>query len=753
MRTKTKHSKLNIIIPAILLLVIAVVSSLGTAMSWKSTVQRMETELKVQAENHVSTLNEKMQAQLAVLEGYGASFTQVDLNSKELILDKLDRCARNTDFTMACFAYEDGDLYRNDGEEVNVDFRYYFQQAMKGNNVIQYIDDSPIDDQSRVAMAVPVVIREEIKGVLLGIYDSEEFRALFESTMSGISNMSYICDSDGNYIIGTKEAVAVMEGHNPGITKEGGFSEILEESEFSVNSKDQIMAQMRNGQSGQAVYEYRGELRHTFFVPLGINDWYIVSVLPEAQIYEQAMGNARASYIMLTVVMFAVLVFFIYLMIRERKIAKQEREKRHEIKYLFEHDSLTGVLSEKAFYEQVEARLKTIDIEKEEYCLVFMDVYKFKLFNEMFGYAKCDELLCATAYELEAMMQGCNGLCGRISGDNFILFMPHKEELIKEFYTKKYKKKRIIPVELYLYYGIYVVRDKTIPVARMVDCAQMAQKLIKGNYNNCVTYYDDKIRQKSLKEQEIISSMKEALENEEFVVYLQPQYDYKENRICGAEALVRWNSPTKGLIPPGDFIPVFESNGFIIKLDENVWEQVCKLQRKWLDEGKEILPISVNVSRADLLKGGVAEKLMSLIEKYELTADMIRVEITESAYMDNPQQLISEINSLEESGLIVEMDDFGTGYSSLNMLKDVPIQVLKTDLKFLSASGIESRKKHILESIIRMAHGMGMSVIAEGVETKEQADHLMSLKCDQMQGYYFSRPVPVSNYEELVYPD
>ena len=168
---------------------------------------------------------------------------------------------------------------------------------------------------------------------------------------------------------------------------------------------------------------------------------------------------------------------------------------------------------------------------------------------------------------------------------------------------------------------------------------------------------------------------------------------------------------------------------------------------------QDIFPISVNVSRADLLQGSVAEKLMNLIQKYNLTPDMIRVEITESAYMDNPQQLISEINKLEECGLMVEMDDFGSGYSSLNMLKDVPIQVLKTDLKFLSATGIESRKEHILDSVIRMAHGMDMFVIAEGVETKEQADYLQSLKCDQMQGYYFSRPIPVDEFEQLVYAE
>ena len=748
---KIKRSKLNIAIPILLLIVVVAVAGVGTATNWSATVQRLEQSLNEQVQNHVDTLHDELERQFAVLNGYGASFTKDDIKYRTELIEQLERCVQNTEFSLICFAYPDGTLYRNDGVGTNVTERFYFRQAMKGEAVIQVIEDSPIDEKGRVGMAVPIVINGNVEGVLLGLYETEKFQEIFEGTFSGISNLVYICASDGKYIIGTKEAVKTMEKHDPGITNGGGFMDILEEAEFSLSSMEEIASKMKAGKSGHAVYEYRNERRHTSYIPLGISDWYIVAVLEENQIYKNAMGMARTTYQMLAVLIIAVLVIFTYLMLRERKIAISEKEKRQEIKYLFEHDDLTGILNEKSFQEEVKKRLP--DVELDEYCLVFLDIYKFKLFNDMFGYAKCDELLCALANELDIMAYECGGLCGRISGDNFVVFMPHKEELIQEFYTKKYRKERIIPVEIYLYFGIYVIRNKSVPVPRMIDCAQMAQKTIKGDYNICVNYYDEKIKQKIVKEQEIINSMQKALDNEEFVVYLQPQYNYGDGSVCGAEALVRWQSPVKGLISPGDFIPVFESNGFIIKLDEYVWEQVCKLQRKWLDEGKDIFPISVNVSRADLLQGSVAEKLMGLIQKYNLTSDMIRVEITESAYMDNPQQLISEINKLEECGLIVEMDDFGSGYSSLNILKDVPIQVLKTDLKFLSATGIESRKEHILDSVIRMAHGMDMFVIAEGVETKEQADYLQSLKCVQMQGYYFSRPIPVDEFEQLVYAE
>lgn len=404
---------------------------------------------------------------------------------------------------------------------------------------------------------------------------------------------------------------------------------------------------------------------------------------------------------------------------------------------------------ERFFVEQVAKRLETI--EPEEYCLVYLDIYKFKLINEMFGYDKSDELLKAMAEDLNKLAENNNGLCGRIIADKFIVFLPNRQDIVDEFYTKKLRPNRIIPSEIYLHYGIYVIRTMDIPVAQMIDCAQLAQKEVKGNYDNCVNYYDEELKQKIIREQEIINTMRKALEDQEFVTYLQPQYNYETGDITGAEALVRWISSTIGFVSPGDFIPIFETNGFIIKLDEYIWEEACRQIRDWIDRGYPPVPISVNVSRVDLLEGAVADKLVGLIEKYNLTSDLLRVEITESAYMDNPQQLIAEVTKLRDKGFVIEMDDFGSGYSSLNILKDVPISVLKTDLKFLTDTGASNAKCEILEVINQMAYHMGLEVIAEGVETKKQADYLKSIGCKMMQGYYFSKPVPIWEFEQLVY--
>ena len=746
---KAWKQRFNLIIPIVILLFIAVVVILATSKNWSGTVEQMEKELGERVVNQASVLRNKIDNNVSVLSGLAATFTKEDIEDLEYMNSRLRQCAEKTDFVTVSFIYPDGYLYRSDGRELDVSDRWYFESGMSGESFVALLKNSEMDQSPKIGMGVPVWIEGNAGGILLGTYDTETFQQMFEESISGNNELSYICSSDGGFIIGTKAAEQVMEGYEPGFAQTGNFFNVLEKSVFSKSSAALVKETMTSMSGGQAAYTYHGEKRYTTYEPMGINDWYMISVLPEEQIYIQAMKAASFSYIMLAVVMIIIVGVILFLAYYEHKQAIKEKKRAGEMQYHLDHDDLTGILSEKVFMRRVEERLASVS--PEEYCIVYLDVYKFKLINEMFGYEKGDELLCVIAEEFNQIAWDNNGLCGRISGDNYILFLPHKDELIQSFQNKKDDIKKILPIEIYLYYGIYVIKDNAIPVNRMIDCAQLAQKAVKGNYDNYISYYDEQIKKQIVKEQEIISSMTQALEDGEFIIYLQPQYNYREGKINGAEALVRWKHPEKGLIPPGDFIPVFETNGFIIKLDENVWEQVCKLQRKWIDEGKNPLPISVNVSRADLLKGAVAEKLTSLIEKYGLNSDLIRVEVTESAYMDNPQKLVMEIDNLRSSGLLVEMDDFGSGYSSLNMLKDVPIQVLKTDLKFLAGAGIETRKERILDSIINMAHQMGMLVIAEGVETKEQADYLLKLNCENMQGFYFSRPVPVEEFEKMVF--
>ena len=258
------------------------------------------------------------------------------------------------------------------------------------------------------------------------------------------------------------------------------------------------------------------------------------------------------------------------------------------------------------------------------------------------------------------------------------------------------------------------------------------------------------LRSKLLREQEIVDSMESALTEGQFEIYLQPKYSIKKNRMVGAEALIRWNHPQWGLQSPALFIPLFERNGFITRLDQYVWDQTCAVMRDWAERGLPPLPISVNVSRADIYNVDLADILTGLLQKYGLLPSSLHLEITESAYTENPRQIIDTVSRLRGMGFVVEMDDFGSGYSSLHMLHEMPVDILKLDMKFIQSEPATLVNQEIMRFIISLANLMKLGVVAEGVETAEQLERLREIGCECVQGYYFSKPLPVKEFELLI---
>ena len=302
----------------------------------------------------------------------------------------------------------------------------------------------------------------------------------------------------------------------------------------------------------------------------------------------------------------------------------------------------------------------------------------------------------------------------------------------------------IVPI-----FGVYLIAGKKITPDHMYDRANLAAKHCKGNYIRNYAFYTRQMSQEIEKEQRIVNSMKSALENHEFVVFYQPKYWLSDNQIAGAEALVRWKHPERGMISPGEFIPVFERNGFITKLDYYVWEQTCIQLRKWMDEGKNPLPISVNLSRVSLYNKDIVNVICNLVDSYRIPRRLFQAELTESAYNTNPKAVQDMMQRLREEGFYILMDDFGSGYSSLNVLKDIVVDVLKMDMKFFAGDDREGRGENIMAAVIRMAKWLNMPVVAEGVERIEQVEFLRSIGCEYVQGYYFAKPMPVEEYEKL----
>ena len=413
------------------------------------------------------------------------------------------------------------------------------------------------------------------------------------------------------------------------------------------------------------------------------------------------------------------------------------------------YDDIADVYSKSYFYQRVRDIL--LRNPATSYDILCSDIEDFKLINDTIGIVAGDRLLRQVG-KLHASLLGDHGICGRLSADRFACLIEHREDYSDEMFTQSTAriKSGFGNRNVVLKYGIYRVEDREVPVEQMCDRALLAVQSIKGQYGKHFAFYDDKLRDTLLHRQAITDGMERALASGQFEVYLQPKFRIADGSLSGAEALVRWNHPEWGLQPPSEFIPLFERNGFITKLDQYVWEQACSLMRRWDLMGFPRIDVSVNVSRTDIRDMDMARVLGGLVERYGLDPSRLHLEITESACKDSADQLVETLHRLRKMGFVIEMDDFGSGYSSLNMLTEMPLDVLKLDMKFIQTEVANPSGDSILGFIVSLARWMELSVVAEGVETREQLERLQADGCDYAQGYFLARPMPVKALEELL---
>ena len=416
---------------------------------------------------------------------------------------------------------------------------------------------------------------------------------------------------------------------------------------------------------------------------------------------------------------------------------------------LIQYDRLTGLYSKEFFYQRVKEIL--LHHPDREYDIICSDVENFKLINDVFGIPAGDRLLCGLA-DMYTSLVGERGICGRFNADQFACLLERSVQYTDEMFMEASVRVHTLSSakNVIMKWGIYSIEDRTISVEQMCDRALLAARSIKGQYGKYFAAYDDQLRNQLLREQAITDGMETALAKRQFVIYLQPKYRIADNRLAGAEALVRWNHPEWGLQPPSEFIPLFEKNGFITRLDQYIWDGVCSILREWDDKGYPPISISVNVSRADIYNADLVDILIHTLKKYDVSPERLHLEITESAYTENPKQIIDTVSRLRKVGFIVEMDDFGSGYSSLNMLNEMPIDILKLDMKFMQSETAKPVNQGVLRFIMDLARWMKLSVVAEGVETKEQLERLREIGCDYVQGYFFARPMPSLDFEKLM---
>lgn len=631
----------------------------------------------------------------------------------------------------------DGRGYSADVAGTNFSDREYFQKAMAGKS---NISDVMVDRTTKVlsnTYAVPIYSNNEIIAILAAVINTETYQNILYTNVFDGKGYTYVVKSNGD---------VVVRSNHP--KSEKTFRNLFAAIDVTDEEKQIAQDNMLQGKSGNLFYNVHGENRLLNYVPLGINDWYIISVVPYDVIKDKSLPILKMTAYACLVVVIVLSILILYIMINDEKSKKA-------LAKLAYYDELTGMPNKNLFYIKATEILKTNN--QQRYVYVVLDINKFKVVNDLFGYTQGDHLLQHIAHVLKEEV-GSNEVAARISADIFHMFFEYESKSILERRLKniankvsEYSFKSENHYNISLSFGIYVLENGNMYIESMGDKAGIALKKIKNFHHTSYFFYNDDIRNKIIEEQEIENCMEQAIKNCEFEVYLQPKYSLKKKIVEGAEALVRWNHPARGLLAPLIFIPLFERNGFIVKLDMYVLETVCKKMAEWQEQGLNLPVISVNQSRMHLHNPNYINNLLRVLEKYSIEPKFIELEITESVFFEHTDTMVKVMEELHNVGFKLSMDDFGSGYSSFNMLQEIRVDILKIDKNFFRSTSDSVRGKKIVNSIISMASDLGIKTVAEGVETFEQVEFLQKTDCDLVQGYYFYRPITIPAFEKLLF--
>ena len=422
-----------------------------------------------------------------------------------------------------------------------------------------------------------------------------------------------------------------------------------------------------------------------------------------------------------------------------------------KVKGTMNSNNLSDYYYNHSFMERLRKRLP--EILPNTYCIVAIDIEHFRLFNKLYGRSSGDEVIRYIYTCLKQSALEYDGIDAYLGGDNFVAFLPDDDEVLNNIRQKIIKKfsewnntSAFFPL-----FGVYTIKDTSVLPELMYDHAMLALSHAEEDYKWHICRYTIEMESSLEKEVYLLAAIEEGLEKGEFTFFAQPQCNIATGQIVGAEALVRWQKPDGEVLLPGGFIPVLEKNKMIDQLDRYVWEKVCQWLKGWIDQGYSPVPISINVSRIDIYAMDVPKYIFSLLGKYQIPEHLIKIEITESAYTENNNRISHAVNTFRNRGLVVMMDDFGCGYSSLNMLKNIPVDVLKLDMRFLQFKEEERQKSaNILESIVNMAGLLHLPIVVEGVENESQEKFVQKLGCRYIQGFYYYKPLPIKKFEELL---
>lgn len=717
------------------LLIISVAAFMWYSHKLKDELRGLvRNTLKEVSNQNVLVMQKEIEGDLAALEEIAERISAMGETDEGEILDVLRRIEERYSFKRFGFCRADGIVHTTVDEMADVSEREYFRASMQGES---YISDPLIDimdGEEIIVFSAPIKSDGEVIGVLCAPYRMDGLKEILEVSSFEGEGYTYVIERDGDKIVDSTHPTSFRNMTNI-------FKSMTEADERNDQAVEDLKLLLDAGQTGYVIF-YNKVDKYMYATPLGIKDWFLIDVVPVDFMENTSNYIINRTYIMcgILAVVCAVIAFL---------IMNEERRKKQRIQNLLYVDELTGGNTLARFKIEVERRMQ---VHYKKLAIIMMDLDDFKLVNELFGYEEGNKVLRFLSRTLKESC--CDGeFTGRSNADRFyILFLYEEEKEIKQRILKlaeniqRLRMSETMEYLLHPVFGIYYVKAGDDNVEDMMDCAALAHNMAKQARNSTYKVYTDEIKEKELQKKQLSDQIEHAYRNHEFIVYYQPKYDSITRKLAGAEALVRWRRADGQMVSPGLFVPLAEESGFVCKLDEYVFREVCLAQKRWMDKGLDIVPVSVNLSRRHLDNPEFINEYKAILDESGVPIEYIQLEITESAMFEKKDDFVQIMERLHDLGFMILMDDFGTGYSSLMMLKSIPIDVMKLDKSFVDDYDDE-RGERIIRCVMRMAQDLSIAITAEGVETEAQYRFLTSVGCDTIQGYYFARPMPEEEYE------
>ncbi len=733
---KTKHGKASIVI---LLLIIVVLNIL--AVVWFNNLVFRELESSAQSSLEDMASEQSRAISLIVTNKQDNVKGIVDVityigNDPETLFSSMEIWIEEYEIETLIITDTNGHGITSTGRTADISSEPYVAAVTQGEIVLTDVYTSNFTGSTVLAVTAPIYYEGRVQGIIVAEYDVYELANLLISTTDSRGS-SMIVNSHGDILVHTYPFPISFENFRTASFEDG-------------LTYEDILSDFENGTPGEVEFSISGDKKMGRYIPLGIEDWSLFFEISEASLNNS--GNTITIGMLIISVSlllaFTVLIFYI-LKLRSKSIK--------EIEKTAYYDELTGVSNLVKFKMDLEKILKQKDFNSSNYCLVKGDVENFKVINEVYGIKVGDKVICEIA-RLAKRIGGEPLEIARTGSDEFLVFAD--KDKVNEFFMKRQQysdaiktavpeiKKHVLKYR----YGRYFLSSAETDVDDMINKVSIAHSYARSKSGWALWNYDEKFTSHMLRMTELTNKMEDALKHNEFKMFLQPKYAPKTGELVGAEALVRWFERNGSVIYPGEFIPLFEKNEFIITLDEFIFDSACSFIAKHLQERKKCIPISVNFSRRHLQNPKFVERLCEIAQRHNTPTSYLEIELTETTVIENMDILSQVVHDLHSAGFHVSIDDFGSGYSSLGMLKHSQFDIVKLDRSFFIYEDEKERAaaETVLRGIINLVTSVGSRIVAEGIELEEQVEFLRTVDCYSIQGYYYAKPMCTDDFEHLL---